>query len=240
MFQFKQFAVDDARCGMKVGTDGVLLGAWADVAGAGLIVDAGCGSGLVALMCAQRNPSARILAVDVVADACADARANADASPWADRITVSLTDFLSLDRDAIGSPDGPLTIVSNPPFFTEQLRSPEAARSLARHGQGFNHLSLIAHAATLLSHPHSSLSFIAPASCDAEIEFAFELHRLAPARICRVFTRDGKPPTRTLWQVRPRSATPVPPIVETLCIRTADNQFTTEYQSLTSEFYLDK
>ena len=80
-FEFKRFAIDDRGCGMKIGTDSVLLGAWADLSGARSILDLGCGSGVLALMAAQRAPEARITGVEIDADACLCARANADASP---------------------------------------------------------------------------------------------------------------------------------------------------------------
>lgn len=82
VFRFKRFSIDDSRCGMKIGTDGVLLGAWARVDGScGHVIDVGTGSGLVALMMAQRYPGVRVTGVDVDPDACLDACDNAKASP---------------------------------------------------------------------------------------------------------------------------------------------------------------
>lgn len=238
MFQFKQFSISDTRCGMKIGTDGVLLGAWADASRALTALDAGCGSGLIALMLAQRNPDLKIVAIDLLPNACADAAANVAASPWPDRVEVSEGDFnlFTLPSDT----PRPLLIVSNPPFFTEALRSPELSREIARHGRGFNHLSLLESAARLLSTPDDRLCFIAPASADSEIEFAIELHRLCAVRICHVYTREGKPATRTMWEIALR--TPSAPILrrEKLAIRNCKNHYTSEYQRLTSEFYLDR
>ena len=94
MFQFKQFFIDDARCAMKVGTDGVLLGAWATVAGARRILDVGCGSGLIALMAAQRAGEAQVVGVEIDGGAAADARCNVAASPFADRVEVVEADVL--------------------------------------------------------------------------------------------------------------------------------------------------
>lgn len=135
-FRFRQFSVDDSRCAMKVGTDGVLLGAWADCCLPDVtngqvcrILDVGTGSGLVALMLAQRNRSAKVVGIDIDSVAAAQAAENFRLSPWADRLTAlhtSLQVYASADRlfDVI---------VSNPPFFNNSLLPPDAARSAARH-----------------------------------------------------------------------------------------------------------
>ena len=114
-FRFKQFTVRHDRCAMKVGTDGCLLGAWADVSGARRIADVGTGSGLVALMLAQRNTDARIDALDIDRDACLQAAENVSASPFAARIRVLRTDFRTYAATAPPAYD---RIVSNPPYLT--------------------------------------------------------------------------------------------------------------------------
>ena len=88
MFQFKHFTIEDAESAMKIGTDGVLLGAWADVASDCRILDMGTGTGLIAIMAAQRNAEARIVAVDIVEDAVAEARSNVANTAWAERIEI--------------------------------------------------------------------------------------------------------------------------------------------------------
>lgn len=126
MFSFKQFTIHQDLCGMKVGTDGVLLGAWAS--GKGLrILDIGTGTGLIALMMAQRFPQSQVTAIDIDTNACQQARENVQASPFFERIRViesKIQDFKE------GSYD---TIVSNPPFFMDSLKNPDAARLTARH-----------------------------------------------------------------------------------------------------------
>ena len=97
-FQFKQFTVWHDRCAMKVGTDGVLLGAWADAENASRILDVGTGTGLIALMLAQRKPLARITAVEIDEEASEQARINVAHSPWAERIDVVCRNFGSLRR----------------------------------------------------------------------------------------------------------------------------------------------
>lgn len=125
-FTFKQFTVCHDRCAMKVGTDGVLLGAWAR--GGRRMLDIGSGTGLIALMLAQRFDGARIDGVEVDGEAVAQSRENVAASPFADRIAIHETDFRHFQ------PQAPYdAIVSNPPFFLNGLKNPDEGRSTARH-----------------------------------------------------------------------------------------------------------
>ena len=110
VFKFKKFAVNQDQCGMKVGTDGVLLGAWAR--GGNRVLDIGTGTGVIALMLAQRFPKAKITAIDIAEEACRQAKENVSASPFAHQVQVehtSLQEFESAERFDC--------IVSNPPFF---------------------------------------------------------------------------------------------------------------------------
>ena len=236
IFNFEQFSVDDSHCGMKIGTDAVLLGAWADVSFAREIVDVGCGSGVIALMMAQRNNNGRVLAVDVNHDACLDAIANTEKSPWADRVEVIEADITK----SFPSVSHPLLIVSNPPFFNEKLRSPDAGRALARHGDEFTVKELIEISAANMTELSDSLAFIAPTSRTDEIDFLLSLNRLSPRRVCTVYSREGKASIRTLWQVGLDGADAPRMKKEELYIRNSDNSFTRAYIDLTSEFYLDK
>ena len=128
-FQFKQFTVWHDKCAMKVGTDGVLLGAWASVQNAHKILDVGTGTGLVALMLAQRSlPDADIIALEIDEAAAGQARENVTRSPWKERVEVVQTDF----RDYQSS-DKFDVIVSNPPYFVDSLECPDQQRNAARH-----------------------------------------------------------------------------------------------------------
>ena len=133
---------------MKVGTDGCLLGAWAGVSGARRIADVGTGSGLVALMLAQRNTDARIDALDIDRDACLQAAENVSASPFAARIRVLRTDFRMY---AAMAPPAYDLIVSNPPYFDESLKCPDAGRRMARHSDTLPMGELLSVAAALLT-----------------------------------------------------------------------------------------
>ncbi len=108
---------------MKIGTDGVLLGSWAHADGAGCIIDAGTGSGLIALMMAQRYPKTHVTGIDIDEPATLDAMHNVSLSPWSGRIDIINTDLLNWSPgNHIPEIEHPICIVSNPPFFTEALR----------------------------------------------------------------------------------------------------------------------
>ena len=146
MFRFKQFAVRQDRCPMKVGTDGVLLGAWAEVRpGDRRMLDVGTGTGLIALMLAQRS-AARITAVDVDAECATQAAENFAASPWADRldaVAVAVQRYDPVERFDL--------IVSNPPYYVDSLLSPDEGRNTARHAAGLPFGELAAAVVRLLA-----------------------------------------------------------------------------------------
>src|SRR6266850_1577807 len=128
-FTFKQFIVHHDRCAMKVGTDAVLLGAWAGAAGAKTILDIGTGSGIIALMLAQRTPSyARIDAVEIEQSDFLQASENAQNSPWPEKIIVHHTSIQEYQTDSQYD-----LIICNPPYFINSLLPPSPFRKQARH-----------------------------------------------------------------------------------------------------------
>lgn len=243
VFHFKRFSVDDSGSAMKIGTDGVLLGAWARADGASAIVDVGSGTGLIALMMAQRYEDVPVVGIDVDASACEDAVANVNASPWSGRIDIVNDDILDFDintyhthsSNAVGHP---LCIVSNPPFFTETLRSPDASRALARHGDGLGVGSLIAWAARMMTVAGDRLSFIAPVGHDDDIQYQLSLHRLAPVRMTDVVTREGRAPMRRLYEVARETDVSESCECDVLVIRRADGSYSQSYIDLTGQFYI--
>lgn len=230
MFHFKRFSVDDTLCAMKVGTDGVLLGAWADVRGARHILDIGTGSGLIALMIAQRNADAAIEAIDIDEGAVVQARINIEASPWAERITVSCADAKSY------APTHKFDhIVTNPPFFNTALQSPDERRALARHGSSLGYADIVATAERLLN-PGGKLSLILPA--DEASHFRREaFNHLWLRRKISILSRDGEAPKRTMMEFV-LCDEPLMPSVTTIAIRTKDGAYSDEYRRLTEEYYL--
>jgi len=129
-FQFQQFRVEQSDCAMKVSTDACLLGAAADLAGATRLLDIGTGTGLLALMVAQRHSTVEVTAIEIDKAAAAQAAANVAASPWASRIAVhacSLVEYAALHPAPFSH------IICNPPFFKESMPSADVARNTARH-----------------------------------------------------------------------------------------------------------
>lgn len=145
-FRFKQFTVFHDRCAMKVGTDGTLLGAWTDITGVQSILDIGTGTGLVALMLAQRSP-AYIDAVEIDPEASLQARENVGRSPWCDRIQVYQGSVQEYARTCSKQYD---LIVSNPPFFDNASKAAQKARTVARHSDSLRQIDLLQVAEQLL------------------------------------------------------------------------------------------
>lgn len=133
-FRFKKFEIKQDRCAMKVGTDGVLLGAWAS--GGKRILDIGSGTGLLALMMAQRFAEARVVGVDIDEAACLQACENVKDSPFADRVEIKhgrIQDFGTKENGTEELTSSFDAVVSNPPFFVNSMKNPDIKRSMARH-----------------------------------------------------------------------------------------------------------
>lgn len=227
-FTFKQFEVRQERCAMKVGTDGVLLGAWACVEHCGRVLDMGTGTGLVALMTAQRS-QAHIVAIDLDADAVSQAAENASSSPWSSRIQVVEADAReisdSLPFDAI---------LCNPPFFENSLKCPDSARTMARHTDTLSFDELARSASRLLS-PEGELSVVIPYDRAHDMTVSCACHGLFATRQTIVVPIEGGKPKRILMAFTRQGA---PHGITTLCIQNAERQYTPEYVSLVEDFYL--
>lgn len=196
IFRFKKFEVSHSRSAMKIGVDGVLIGAWADTEGCRSVLDAGCGCGVIALMCAQRNLSARIDAVDIDADSVEEAADNFRRSPWGERLSVMQRDFSLLSPPAGGYD----LIVSNPPYFDSGVKNTDTARKAARHENGFGPLSLLERAAEMLSE-RGRMAFVMPADRLEEVLEEIRKNHLSVRRIAKVSGRAGKPVKRVLIEI---------------------------------------
>lgn len=229
VFRFKEFEVKNDLSAMKVGTDGVLLGAWCHVDNAKRILDVGTGSGVIALMLAQRFPKATITGVDISSDAVQEAIFNVRNSPWSDHITIIHKDFLAMGIEDSGYD----AIVSNPPYFADSLEAPDALRTMARHSMSLDYIHLIKRASEGLLKDEGILAMISPCEREKDIEDAVVWHRMRIIRKVRVYTSCGKTvPKRILWEIsRSRTADS---LEETLYL---DSD---EYRWLTAPFYLDK
>ena len=213
---------------MKVGTDGTLLGAWASVSNREkplLILDVGTGTGLIALMMAQRFPEARVVGIDIDGDAVLQAQENVAASPFADRVTLLHQDF----ADTVKNCDKPWhAIVSNPPFFTQSLPCPDDKRTVARHDNTLSYRTLAINAWQLLS-DDGELSVIVPTDQQSRMEAEAILAGFSLYRECKVSTALGKPPKRVLLAFRKHPA---------ITQRTTLTIGSAEYHELTKDFYL--
>lgn len=229
-FRFKQFEIEQDRCAMKVGTDGVLLGAWAQ--GGRRILDIGSGTGLISLMMAQRFPEAEVVGIDMDADACGQARENVMASPFRDRVEIEccrLQDF-----GGVGVFDA---IVSNPPFFVDSLKNPDSKRTMARHTDSLPFRDLFAGVKRLLS-DDGIFSAIVPV--EVVEQFVAESYILGfyIIRKCGVKTVERKQPKRFMLSFAKHRISPYEEHVETMM----DSQGNRSewYRKITEEFYLSE
>ena len=228
-FTFKQFHVDHDRCAMKVGTDGILLGAWAPVANVHRVLDIGTGSGLIALMLAQRSRSDCVIdAVELDNNAVNQARDNVTASPWAARIKViesAIQEYQAAPYDLI---------VSNPPYFVAGQAFSDPARALARHTGSLDSHGLLAASNRLLA-SSGELALIVPTAMADEIlciSADYDLHAVC---YTAVITRAGKEANRVLLRLgRGLNRCDRGEIV----IHSADGTYSDRYIQLTSPFYL--
>lgn len=232
-FQFKQFTVHQDRCAMKVGTDGCLLGAWGAVKPGGRVLDIGTGTGLVALMAAQRGAT-EIQGVEIDPDAAQQAAENVRQSPWKDRIEIVCADFSSY---SLRVPEEQRfdSILSNPPYFENALRSDDDRRTWARHDAALNYAALFEGAVRLL-HPDGILSLVTPADVEERLAALAYASRLHPVRKCYVSGRFGNPPKRLLsqWSLASEKTC----VITRLAVEFAPKQFTPEYEELMRDYYL--
>ena len=232
VFKFKKFSVCDDRATMKVGTDGVLLGAWADVSIAKNLLDIGTGSGIIALMMAQRtDENSRIDAVEFQAEDAQQAIENVSLSPWLEKISVihsSIQEFISKTQYQC--------ILCNPPYFSKSLHPSSASRRNARHDVTLSHNDLLQAAVRLLSLEGRLNVVLPPAESDAFMAEASAM-KLFPTRLTRFFTRPGKNQERSLMEFR---RTKDKLVEGTLMLYQVDDRWTAEYRKLTGEFYLER
>lgn len=230
-FRFKQFTVWHDKCAMKVGTDGVLLGAWCAVGSAGSILDVGTGSGLIALMLAQRS-NALIDAIDIDEGAFAQASENINASPFGERVNARHTSLSNYAKQC-GKRYG--LIVSNPPYFAKSLKCPDKSRSQARHNDTLAPAELIGCCKSLLA-GDGRIALIFP--CEQLDNFTGIIgdHSLYVSRITTVFPMPGSPPRRILLEASARK--PAALKEDSLAIELSRHQYTEEYINLTKDYYL--
>lgn len=231
-FFFKQFAIHQDRCAMKVGTDGVLLGAWADIDGAETALDVGTGSGIIAIMLGQRNPNVVIHGVEVDQEAFEQARENMQNAPWADRLEVfhiSIQDFAKIEQSQYD------LIVSNPPFFTGGTFSSNQDKTSVRHTVKLPHGDLLAAARSLLKE-NGKFCVILPFIEGLRFQELAESYNLYCSKIMEIQPKKDKTTERLLMQFE-KSRKPI--VRESLVIQHKGvNEWTEAYIALTGAFYL--
>ena len=232
MFNFKQFNVNQDRCAMKIGTDAVLLGAWTPLTNNPYsILDIGTGTGVLALMLAQRSTAEQIDAIEIDDAAFEQATDNFEASPWNDRLYcfhAGLDEFMEEPEDEYD------LIISNPPFYTEDFKTENTQRDLARFEDALPFEDLI-EAADLLLSENGIFSVIIPFKEEARFLALANDFELYPLKITRV---KGTPTTEIKRSLMAFSRIQQTPLIDELSIEISRHQYTPEYIELTKDFYL--
>nr|WP_256466221.1 tRNA1(Val) (adenine(37)-N6)-methyltransferase [Yersinia ruckeri] len=231
-FTFKQFFVAHDRCAMKVGTDGVLLGAWVPLQQARRVLDIGCGSGLIALMIAQRSsPQVQIDGVELENDAAAQASENAQASPWRDRIQIYATDVHEFAKTHVHQYD---LIVSNPPYFAPAVACRDAARNTARYTGSLTHGALLDCAERLMT-PEGRFCVVLPHAIGEDLAALARQQGWFVRQQVDVRDRLGKPLHRMLLVLARQDGEM---LHQHLPLRKAEDVYSDVFCQLISDFYL--
>lgn len=232
VFKFKQFSIQQENSAMKVGTDGVLLGAWTPLINNPLnILDIGAGTGLIALMLAQRSNAEQIDAIEIDEHAYEECVDNFENSPWSDRLYcyhAGLDEFVDEVEELFD------VIVSNPPFYTDEYKSDNEKRDLARFEDALPFEELVEAADFFLS-DNGIFSVIIPFKEEERFVSLCLERQLFPLKITRV---KGTPTTEIKRSLLAFTRIEQTPLIDELVIETARHQYTPEYIELTKDFYL--
>ena len=231
-FTFKQFSVKQDRCAMKIGTDGVLLGAWTPLINNPYnVLDIGAGTGILSLMLAQRSSAEQIDAIEIDEDAYEQCVENFEASPWGDKLFcfhAGLDEFVDEPEDEYD------LIISNPPFYTDDYKSDNRSRDLARFEDALPFEELIEAAALLLS-DNGIFSVIIPYKEENRFVTMCKKLDLFPLKITRV---KGTPTSEIKRSLLAFCRMKQAPLVDELIIEISRHNYTSEYIELTKDFYL--
>ena len=231
-FNFKQFHVNQDRCAMKIGTDGVLLGAWTPLINNPYnVLDIGAGTGILSLMLAQRSNAEQIDAIEIDEDAYEQCVENFEASPWGDKLFcfhAGLDEFVDEPEDEYD------LIISNPPFYTDDFKSDNVSRDLARFEDALPFEELIEAAALLLS-DNGIFSVIIPYKEEERFISMCQELDLFPLKITRV---KGTPTSEIKRSLLAFCRIEQIPLIDELVIEISRHNYTPEYIELTKEFYL--
>lgn len=232
VFYFKQFRVKDDRSTMRVGTDAVLLGAAADVAGADKILEVGTGCGVIALVLAQRS-DAMIDALEIDGDSVSQARENVIRSRWPDRIHVIHSSLQDFARSGSHKYD---IVISNPPYFSRSLKSGKEKRDISRHDDRLTFSELIVHSKEMMT-ATGSLWVVLPEKESKDFIDKAAKHGLFVNYRLQFIPREGKSANRNVLQFR--KGKPAGIIENMLVHRNSDGTFSDDYVGFMREFYID-
>ncbi len=232
-FKFKQFVVHQDKVAMKVGTDGVLLGAWVNVEQSQRVLDVGVGTGLISLMIAQRNANAEILAIDIDEYAYEQATINFEASPWSDRLSAAHQKIQDVNPVETGLFD---LIVCNPPFYIDGFKSDDQRRNLARHSDVLTYQDLLWLSSPLLTQV-GKIGLIYPCEYAADIISFAQKNELYLLRQTSVHPTETKPAKRVLLEFG-KNYVDKPLVTDFVLEINGRHNYSPEYKALTKDFYL--
>ncbi len=231
-FQFKKFTVNQDHCAMKIGTDGVLLGAWTSIKNNPFsVLDIGAGTGILSLMLAQRTNAQTIEAIEIDVDAYEQCVSNFENAPWSDRLFcyhASLLEFATEVEDTFD------LIICNPPFYSEDYKTENKARDLARFQDAMPFEHMVYAVSKLLS-KNGLFSIVIPFSEEKRFTQLALGANLFPKRILHV---KGNPNSKIKRSLIEFSFHKKEPVSSTLVIEKARHQYTQDYINLTKDFYL--
>jgi tRNA1Val (adenine37-N6)-methyltransferase len=235
MFQFKQFTISDQNTAMKIGTDGILLGSWVNVDKATKILDIGTGTGVISIMCAQKNIEAEIVALEIDESAIMDAHQNIQNCTWKTRIQLIHESLQEFEKGNSRFFD---CIISNPPYFENSQKAAYDSRIKARHTDSLHYTDLLRFAKNWLA-DEGTLNLILPKEQGYQCVEASDAFNLKPIRICEVHPIPSKPAHRLLISFgRASSKQELEKsklVIETGVVR---HEYTEEYKKVCKEFYL--
>lgn len=235
-FKFKQFSIWHDKCAMKVNTDGILLAAWTELMSCNNILDIGTGTGLIALMLAQKSQHqtlpASLCAVEIDPAAAEQAQFNITQSKWRQQIELIQQDIQSYSQQSSRRFD---LLVSNPPYFTNSLQAGTVARNQARHNQGLSFDDLLASAAKLAT-KQARFNLILPCNEANKLIAIAKQHNWHLVQECLVSTVTDKPASRSLLSLSKQGKESV--TKSHITIRNRDNSYTTEFIELCRDYYL--
>ncbi|MBB6459775.1 tRNA1(Val) (adenine(37)-N6)-methyltransferase [Flammeovirga kamogawensis] len=230
-FKFKQFEIGQEKCAMKIGTDGMLLGAWADLSDCTTMLDIGTGSGLISLMCAQRYSELKIIGIDIDLGASEQAEENFKNSPWKERLSVKHIDFSELILDTKVD-----AVVSNPPFFKDSYKANTEERTKARHSDHLTLESLFSSSSKVLT-KGGKLILIYPFDQVEDIYKIATQYSFHIAKHCEIAHNIKKPVKRVMLEFIYQNLATRNIVSKLYLKENNSNNFSEQYISITKDFH---